>query len=149
MTHRAHYSGQQTGFALIAALFMIVVLAALGIFAIRVSSSQQQSINTALLMARASAMANTGLEYGSNQALKNNSCGNWILNQPELNGFTIKINCTMSNPTVNGSAAINPKCVSDKCPVFELDSTATYSQFGQPDFVSRKVSRTVSQVPVP
>jgi len=142
---------QHSGFALIAALFMIVVLAALGMFAIRLAGSQQQSMNLTLLSARASAMTITGLEYGTNQALLTPWCSGasatQTLNYPELNGFTVQVQCNHSQHTVLPTTPPPPPCPGNKCDVYELQATATYSAFGQPDFVSRTAWRTVSNVP--
>jgi len=149
MRHRGPSLKPAKGFALIAALFMIVVLAGLGIFAVRLSSSQQQSTNLTLLMARAAAMANTGLEYGANLALRQSGCASatsWTLNQPALAGFTVNVSCTPSTHTIIPPSP-PPVCPSNSCGVYELKSVATYSVFGQPDFVSRTAFRTVSNVP--
>jgi MSHA biogenesis protein MshP len=142
---------QNRGFALIAALFMIVVLAALATFAIRLSSSQQQSMNLTVLSAQAAAMANTGIEYGANQALLHAGCNaptTWPpLNQPQLNGFTIVVSCSPSHNAILPTSPPPAACPGNLCRVYELTSTATYSAFGQPNFVSRTVTRTVSNVP--
>jgi MSHA biogenesis protein MshP len=140
------------GFALIAALFLIVVLAGLAMFAVRLAGSQQQSMNLTVLSARAVAAANTGIEWGANRALLHGWCNGasatQSLNYPQLNGFTVQVQCNHSQHTVLPIAGPPPPpCPGNKCDVYELTATATYSAFGQPDFVSRSLWRTVSNVP--
>jgi len=143
MTRIPVSNSRSKGFALVVALFMIVVLAALAMFAVRLNSSQQQSMNLTVLSAQASAMANTGIEYGANQALTNGNCP--PSTTQSLNGFTIKITCTGSQHTVLPPPPST--CLANVCGVYELTATATYSSFGQPDYVSRTVWKTVSNVP--
>ncbi len=61
------------GFALIPALFLIVVLGALALVAIRVGTGQQQAVIMSLQQARALAAAQAGIEWGAYQAV-NSSC---------------------------------------------------------------------------
>jgi len=140
---RTPINKRNNGFALIAALFMIVVLAALGMFAIRLSGSQQQSMNLTVLSARAVAAANSGIEIGANHALLTGNCpgsATWVIDD-----FTVVVTCRGSQHTVLPPPPST--CVSNICGVYELQATATFSAFGQPNFVSRTAWRTVSNVP--
>jgi len=137
-----HRNTASRGFALVAALFMIVVLAALGLFALRMSSTQQQSINLTIQGSRAQAAANAGIEFAANRVfLAPPACPNTTLNlnQGALAGFAVRITCVKSNPdpVVSGIAY----------PVFELSATATIGTYGQPDYSSRTVTRTFSTIP--
>jgi MSHA biogenesis protein MshP len=136
MNHKASTS---RGFALVAALFMIVVLAALGLFALRMSSTQQQSINLTIQGSRAQAAAYAGIEFGSNQTLKFGVCPNTTLNlnQGALAGFTVRVTCIPSNHTVSTISYT----------VYELGATATIGTYGSPDYSSRRATRTVSLIP--
>ena len=130
----------QRGFSLIAAVFLIVVLAALGAFAARIATSQQQTVNLSLLEAQALAAANSGIEYGAYQALKASQCVNattLAMSGAGLAGFTVKGVCV---PGPHVVATSPPPKLS-----YALDSTATRGIYGQPDFVSRHVARTVTQ----
>lgn len=126
------------GFALVAALFLIIVLAALGVFAVKIANTQQQSIDLELLGIRAQSAADSGIEYAASQLLKNgknctNIAGAFNFTQGALQGFTTQITCTYSNH-VDGTATYN---------VYELTSTATYGTYGTTNYVSRKQQRTV------
>jgi MSHA biogenesis protein MshP len=131
-----------SGFSLVAALFLIVVVAALGAFAVRIGASQQQTANLALLTARALAAANSGIEYGAYQALKPvSSCVSATLNLTEggLNGFTVNVTCSVTTHT-ESSATPNVN-------IYRIDATASAGIYGMPDYVSRHVYATFASVP--
>ena len=132
-------SSPQRGFSLMAAVFLIVVLAAVGAFAVRIIATQQQTVNFSILEARALAAAKAGIEYGANQALTANTCNSpppFVLSEMSLAGFTVKVTCAKSLPHTTSSF---PKFS------YALDSTATKGVYGKPDFVSRHVARTVTE----
>ena len=118
-----------SGFSLIAALFLIVVIAALGAFAVRIGSGQQQSVNLQLLSARAMAAADSGIEWGAYRALRANSCTTTTLNLTEaaLNGFSVTVVCVQTDhPESNATVH-----------VYRIDATAVAGTYGMPDYVSR------------
>ena len=139
MMQRLHRMQQGNGFALVAALFLIIVLAALGLFAVKISSTQQQSIDLELLGARAQAAADSGIEYAASQLFKNGkTCANIIaaplnFTQGALKGFSAQFTCVLSSHT-DGIATHT---------VYELISTATYGTYGTTNYVSRQQKRTV------
>ena len=124
---------RQRGFSLIAVIFMIVVLAALGAFAVSISLSQQQTGNLVLLEARTAAAAQAGIEYGAYLA----STGSCVASQTlpltggALNGFAVTVKCAQP-PTNHGSGHLS----------YVLTATATSGTYGAPDFVSRTASLT-------
>jgi MSHA biogenesis protein MshP len=128
--------GRERGFALVPALFLLVVLGALALVAIRVGTGQQHAVTMSLMQARALAAARSGIERGANQALPpNNSCpASTTLNLTEaaLNGFTVVVTCT-ATPYANGAATNNS---------YVINATATYGSYGQPGYVRRVVSTT-------
>ena len=125
-----------SGISLIAALFLIVVIAALGAFAVKIGGSQQQTVNLALLSARALAAADSGVEWAGYQAFHGGcaSTTTTTLNLTEavLNGFTVVVVCTPTTHT-ESNAPVH---------VYSIDSTATLGTYGMPDFVSRHVYAT-------
>jgi MSHA biogenesis protein MshP len=86
------------GFALIPALFLVIVLGALALVAIRVGTGQQHTVTMSLVQARAMAAARAGIEWGAYQALPpSNSCvASMTLNLSEaaLNGYTVVVTCS-------------------------------------------------------
>jgi MSHA biogenesis protein MshP len=124
------------GFALVPALFLIVVLAALGAAAIRIGIGQQQAVTMSLQQARALAAAEAGIQWGSYRALNGSCAASTTLNLTEaaLNGFTVVVSCT-DTPFANGSATSNS---------YVLASTATLGTYGQAGYVRRIVSSTIT-----
>lgn len=130
---------RQGGFALVAAIFLVVVLALLGIFLVRVSGVQHQTVNIALLGARAFEAARTGIEWGAFQALNAASCTTTTLNLTEggLNGFDVDVTCTSSTHSETG----------DTYNVYIIEAIASDGTYGQPDYVSRRMQATVTDAP--
>lgn len=124
------------GFALVPALFLIVVLAALGAAAIRIGNGEQQTVTMALQQVRALTAARAGIEWGAYQALKpTSSCAaSTTLNLIEgaLAGFTVVVTC---------SATGFPSGAATKY-AYLLGSSATSGTYGQPGYVHRVVSST-------
>jgi MSHA biogenesis protein MshP len=127
---------RNAGFSLVAVLFLIVVVAALGAFAVRIGAGQQQTVNLALLGARALSAANSGVEYAAHQAVADTGphvCANATLNLtgPGLNGFTVEVTCV---PTQHAAV--------DGSTTYRIGAIAYFGTYGQPDYVSRQVFAT-------
>lgn len=125
----------QRGMALIAALFMIIVVAAFGAFALRIGSNQQQTANLELLTYRAAAAAYGGLEFGSNRAFNAICAPNTVLT---VSNFTVTVTCAPPTDHVIGLATYQ---------IYDLRATAIHGVYGTPDFVQRTMTRRVSNVP--
>ncbi len=133
------FAGRERGFSLVAAIFLIVVIAALGAFAVRIGASQQQTVSLELLSARALSAAQSGIEFGAYQALDASSCANTTLNLAEagLNGFTVDVTCAATAHAESGGT-VN---------VYRIDATAYAGTYGMPDYVSRHVFATFTDAP--
>jgi len=131
---------QQSGFALVPALFLIVVLGALAVVAVRVGTGQQQTVTMSLQQARALSAAQTGIEWGAYKALGggckvSGTCScvastTLTLTGAALAGFSVVVTCA----ALTFGAATNTSYV--------LNSTATSGLYGQPGYVRRIVSGT-------
>lgn len=124
------------GFALVPALFLLVILGALGLAAIRVGTGQQQAVTMNLIQARALAAANSGIEWGAYAATTTNSCApstTLSLTEGALAGFSVIVTCTSTSFT-NGSNTTSYSYV--------VQATATTGTYGQPGFARRVVSAT-------
>ncbi len=126
----------QRGFALVAALFLLVVLALLGVVAVRVAGVQQQTVNLALMAARAYHAAQSGVEWAAYQALVNGSCTSATLGLTEggVAGFSVDVACTS---TTHGEGA-------SVTTVYALEAFAHAGVYGAPDYVSRRLRATVT-----
>jgi MSHA biogenesis protein MshP len=118
------------GMSLVAALFLIVVIAALGAFAVRIGLGQQQTVNLSLLTSRALAAANAGIDWSAARALDpttpNCSAGSLALTQAGLAGFTVDVTC-LSTPFLPEGT------------LYVIEAVSRYGTYGQPDYVSRRV----------
>jgi MSHA biogenesis protein MshP len=125
------------GFALVPALFLIVVLGALAVIAVRVGTGQQGAVTMSLQEARALAAAQAGIEWGAYQSIDAGACApstTLNLTEASLAGFTVTVTCTATT-FANGAATANS---------YVLKSTAVIGTYGQPGYVRRVVSGTYS-----
>lgn len=118
------------GFALVPAIFLIVVLAALAAFAVRIYGGQQQTVTLALQGARALAAARTGIEWSARRALDGDcSTATLSLTESALAGFSVTVSCT-AQAYATGAGAVN---------VYLLDARAVRGVYGSADYVQRRV----------
>ena len=124
------------GFALVPALFLVVVLAALGAAAIRIGNGEQQTVTMAMQQVRALAAARAGIEWGAYQALKPvSSCAastTLNLSEAALAGFTVVVTCSTA---IDNSGPVPRNS-------FVLVANSSSGTYGQPGYVHRVVSST-------
>jgi MSHA biogenesis protein MshP len=127
---------RQSAFSLVPALFLLVVLAALGIVAVRLSAVESQTVVLAMQSARAFAAARAGVDWSAYQALVNGTCANSTiaLTEAGLSGFTVDTECTSSTHSEG------PNTVR----VYVIDAFAWSGAYGMPDYVSRRIRSTVT-----
>ncbi|MDH3614693.1 MAG: pilus assembly protein MshP [Gammaproteobacteria bacterium] len=126
----------QNGFSLVPALFLLVVLAALGIVAVRLAGVQQQTVVLAMQSSRAYAAARSGIDWSAYQALVNGSCAasTLALTEVGLAGFSVDTSCSST------THAEGPNTVT----VFVIDAFAWSGSYGTPDYASRRIRSTVT-----
>ena len=105
---------RQRGFSLVPALFLMIVLAALGAVAVRLLAVSQQTTVLAVQGTRAYAAARAGVDYAIYDALLSGNCGSQslVLSEAGLAGFSVDTNCA--------------------------------GAYGSPDYVSRRIRTTVT-----
>jgi MSHA biogenesis protein MshP len=98
MKRTAKFHRREAGVGLVTAIFLLVVLAGLGVAMVGVYTSQQASAALDLQGARAYQAARAGLEWGMFQQMRNNSCAaQTVIPMPagtSLSGFTVVVTCT-------------------------------------------------------
>lgn len=129
-------SGRQRGFSLVPALFLLVVLSALGIVAARLAGVQHQTVVLAMQSGRAYAAARSGIDWSAYQALVNGNCAasTVALTETGLSGFSVETNCSSTTHTEG------PNTVR----VYVIDAFAWSGSYGNPDYVSRRIRSTVT-----
>ncbi len=128
---------RQQGFSLVSAIFLLVVLAGLGIYAVRLNTMQQQTVTAGLRGAQAYQAARTGVAWGAYRALNAASCvASTTLNLTEgaANGFRVTVQCTQRTHT-EGTSTVH---------VYVLDVKAEAGSYGGADYVSRRLQTKIT-----
>ena len=134
----------QRGFSLVSAIFLLVVIAALGTFAVTLSTSQQQSAALDVLGSRAYQASRAGIEWGAYQAINGAIvCGtyaapvstNVTLTGTTLQNFTVVVQCGSATAT-EGSTTVT---------MYQLTSTATQGTVASPGYVERRMTVTIAK----
>lgn len=145
----------QRGFSLVAAIFLLVIIAGLGVFMLSVYSTQRATANQDILGTRAYHAAKAGLEWGSFQILSPENTdpaappvapatcaaatGTPVF-AGALTGFVVNVTCAMTD-TTEGKNTIR---------VYQLTSTAVYpavltvGTLPGPDYVERRLVASVA-----
>lgn len=128
---------RQQGIALVAAVFLLVVLAAIGAVAVRLTLMQQQTVNSGLLAAQAYQAARSGIAWAAYRAINAGSCGttNLSLGEGGLAGFSVDISCSQTSHTEGGETV----------DVFVISVLAQRGSYGQADYVSRQLEAKVTR----
>ncbi len=131
------------------AIFLIVVLAAIGAYMVTISGVQQTTPVSAVQGSRAFHAAKSGVEWAVFRILAAGpgnyattcqntvNANNFTLNQPGLNDFSVSLDC-VSTPHSEGG---------DNLDVISITATATFRSLGDPDFVRRVINATVTPPP--
>ena len=137
MSRSVSVPSRQSGFAIIAAIFLIVVLAALGTFMVTFSTVQQTTAAADLQGTRAYHAAKVGIEWGAYQALRNGACPASTTLSPggTLSGFSVAVLCTAYATTEAGNNVT----------LTQITSTASQGAFGTPTYTERQLKATVGK----
>ncbi|MCK5666153.1 MAG: hypothetical protein KAI17_21835 [Thiotrichaceae bacterium] len=131
---------RQQGFSLVTALFILVVLASLGLYMVTISGAQHQSVNYTLLSARAYQAARSGIEWGIYQTINNGDCSGFPrtidFSDNGLNGFQTKISCSLGSYQEKG----------DHFNIYHLSAVSQSDSvnFGSLSYVSREILITIT-----
>lgn len=126
-------ASNQRGFTLLTALFILVVLALLGVFMVTLSSVQSRSSLLAVQGARAYQAAQAGIEWGIAQSAVGVCAASSTF---VVEGFSVTVNCLASGvPIVEGAMSYR---------VYDLSAQASLGSYGSQGFVSRQVAARVT-----
>jgi MSHA biogenesis protein MshP len=131
---------KERGFSLVSAIFLLVVLAGLGAYAVRIGTLQQQTVTAALRGAQALGAARAGVAWAAYRALApGGTCAPATLTLTEgaAAGFRVSVTCTQTSH-VEGASTLR---------VFVLDVLAEAGAYGGPDYVSRRVQAKITDAP--
>jgi MSHA biogenesis protein MshP len=124
----------QAGFAIVSAIFLVIVLAVLGATMLTFSSAQHAGSAMDVQGARAYQAARAGIEWGAYQVLRNSSCaGNTTLTLAgDLSGYVVAVACA-AFPT---GGTLN---------VYQITSTASVGTVGQLGRVERQLRARIAK----
>jgi MSHA biogenesis protein MshP len=126
----------RAGFAMVTAIFLLVVLGALAVFMIKLSGTYQAAPMQSLLAARVYFAAKAGLEWGIQRAIGAGGCAASTAVSPTgsgLTGVTATVECASTAHT-GGT-------------VYYITSTASRGTYGALDYSQRKIEATVTNIP--
>jgi len=129
---------RQSGFALVAAIFVLVILGLLGGWILSLSNTQQISAVRDLLGTRAYYAARAGLEWGTYQALQNNSCAaaGALPNAATATGFAVQVACVATAPYDEAGSSVT---------LYQITATASAGTVGAHDYAERQLQAIVSK----
>lgn len=134
---RRRGGSRQAGFALIAALALLVILGTTGAAMLRMSSFQQAGATRAILAVRGTQAARSGLEWGRRRARTLDGCpgaATLSLSEGALTGFQVVVTCSASRHTEGPDEWVS----------VQLEARATFGAIGSRDFVYREAAETVT-----
>jgi MSHA biogenesis protein MshP len=140
----------QAGFTLVTAIFLLVVLAALGAFMVSISTAQHAASALDVQGARAYQAARAGVEWGAYQVLnpENNisdttpadnryACAGTpaaVAVAGSLSGFAVNVTCGFVGSS-DGARQVR---------TYQITSTATTGAVGGVDYVERQLTATIA-----
>ncbi len=131
-------SRTEQGFTLVAAIFLLVVVAALVVYVTNIRVVQQTTLLYGVQGARATQAARSGVEWGIYQSIVNGSCAaSTTFTDVALAGFSIEVQCDQTSHT-EGTTPIN---------TYRLTAIARSGSYGSLDYVQRRIQAIVSQDP--
>lgn len=137
---------RQSGSSLVAAIFLLVVIAGLGVFMLSIYSAQQRTSSMDIRGARAYQAAKAGIEWGTYQIMVQENSSPALapyncvgaMGTPafagSLQGYIVSVSCNLTT-TTEGSNTIR---------VYQITSTASSSAAPAPDFVERQITGRIA-----
>lgn len=128
---------RQAGFSLVTAVFLLVILSALGAFMVNISTVQQSAFAIDVLSARGVQAARSGIDWGAYQVLQSASCAasTTVPMSGTLADFTTVVTCTSTAHSE----------VASTITMYELTSTATRGTATNNDYVSRQMKASIAR----
>lgn len=144
-------SGQNaSGFSLVSAIFLLVILSALGVFMLSISTMQQTTSMQDFQGSKAYQAAKAGLEWGAYQIMTpENSISPSPIVAPyacpiatpmplfggALKDFVVTVGCTLSPAFIEGGNSVR---------VYQLTSTARFGTAPAVNYVERSITSTIN-----
>jgi MSHA biogenesis protein MshP len=128
----------QRGFSIVSAIFLLVVLSALGAFMLTFSNVQQMTAAQDLQGTKAYQAARAGIDWGAYQILQNSgSCvaSSTVALGGNLSDFTLIVNCSKTT-TTEASNTLN---------LYQLTATAKTGTVGSTTYIERQLQAVLEK----
>ncbi|NOT86216.1 MAG: pilus assembly protein MshP [Methylococcaceae bacterium] len=129
---------KQRGFMMVMAIFIVIVIALLGSYMVRLSGVQHATHSYTLQSARAYLAAKSGLDWGIASILKNGGDCTTVsaasLTFPGLNGFTVTLTC---------SDSIHSEGINNNLKFYKLNAHSAFGAYNSTDYVAREVEVSI------
>lgn len=127
------------GFSLLAALFILLVLAGLAAFATNISGLHHGTPALAVQSVRAYYAAHSGIQWGAHEIVQTGGggCANTSLT---VGAFQVTVTCT---PRAGGPFREKGQ----NFQIYDLTASASFGTFGDPDYVRRQINASVTDAP--
>ncbi len=132
-------AANERGMALVSAIFLLVVLAALGAYMLTLSGVEQTTVNRSLISARTYYAARAGLEWGIHRAVAPPALGNGECTASTQFGLTGN---GLGDIQVTVECAANLYTPGDNTYVYTIISTARHGTAGTVEYAERKLEAT-------
>ncbi|MDD5301266.1 MAG: hypothetical protein PHD65_12335 [Gallionella sp.] len=135
----------ERGFGLVSAIFLLVVVVALGTFAVTLSTTQQQNAALDIMGSRAYQAARTGIEWGAYQVLPASAAAYASTCRTSGSSSAISpLSGTLGNflVTVNCVATSHPEGASTVWG-YQLAASATQGTLNTPGYIERNIASDV------
>ena len=127
----------ESGFVLPTAIFLLVILAALGGYMVSLSRTSHLSSALDIQGGRAYLAARAGIEWAAWQLLQNPTPSCVAVAPPlVLAAFSVDVSCIQSGSYTDGA---------DTVEIYQITSTATSGLPGQVDYVDRQIQASFSK----
>ena len=123
---------RQKGASLVAAIFILVVLASLGGYMVSISGTQHFTTLHALQGAKAYHAARSGIEWGVSRVSSTSACSDTNFN---IDGFAVVVECQNEGTYNEGGNELH---------VFTITAIATSGTIGSPNYAARQITATVT-----
>lgn len=133
---------KQQGFLLPAAIFILVILAGLGAYALNITSVQQSTSLQDTQGTRAYQAARAGVEWAAYQVL---NPGNTALVNCPASPTTLNVDNFVVTVTCSRSADFNEQGSDHTIAMYDITSTANFGTVGTLNFIERQIQLTVSK----
>lgn len=155
----------QAGFSLVSAIFLLVVVAALGAFSVTLSTNQQQSEALDVLGARAYQAARSGIEWGAFQIVQSQvspafvtacqagaTAASFVPAATTLSKFNVTVSCNAKSfvepqDVVIGGVTTTIHTAASPLWIYQLNvvAVANTATVGTPGYVERQIGVSIAQ----